>query len=77
MDVSASDVRKYIDQLKSMKWLGLAAHLQRSASASGKKCQIIQVSIITDEEGNPIFWTDPECTGVTPAKNALSWLNSL
>ena len=86
MDLSACEIRKYLDQIKSSKWLGLAVHLQRTALSyrstkaieyDRKKCQIIRVTVVADEDGNPIFWTEPECTNVFPVKNALSFFEKL
>jgi hypothetical protein len=82
MDISAQEIRKYLGQLKSIKWLGLAAHLQRSAladrrSAIETKVQLIRISILVDGDGTPLFWSEPECTPIAPAKNAMNWLNQL
>lgn len=83
MDLSELDIRKYISQLKSTKWLGLAVHLQRAAllerqpSGAAVKCKLVKISIIVDGDGNPLFWTDPDITSIAPAKSAMNWLNEL
>lgn len=65
-------------EIKSDKWLGLVVRLQRLGRTQYlNKCKLIRITIIADEEGNPVLWSEPECTPIEPGSGAKEWLNSL
>ena len=64
--------------IKSDKWLGVIARLQRLGRTQYvTKCKLIRLSILVDEDGNPMVWTEPECTPIEPGSGAKEWLNRL
>lgn len=59
-------------------WASLAARLQRLGKTQYvSKCKLIRITIICDEDGNPMIWSEPECTPIEPGAAAKQWLNQL
>lgn len=64
--------------IKSDKWVGLILRLQRLGKTQYlNKCKLIRFTVICDENGNPVIWSEPECTPIEPGNGAKAWLNSL
>ncbi len=59
-------------------WANLAVRLQRLGKTQYiNKCKLIRLTVICDEEGNPVIWSEPECTPIEPGNGAKEWLNLL
>lgn len=64
--------------LKSDKWIAIAVRLQRLARTQYvNKCKLIRITVIADDDGNPVIWSEPECTPIEPGIGAKEWLNQL
>lgn len=62
--------------IKSDKWLSIVARLQRLARTQYiNKCKMIRITVIADNDGNPMIWSEPECTPIEPGGGAREWLN--
>lgn len=64
--------------VKSDKWLQLVVRLQRLAKTQYiSKCKLIRITVICDEDGNPMTWPEPQCIPMEPGNGAKDWINSL
>lgn len=64
--------------IKSDRWVGLILRLQRLGNTQYiGKCKIIRLSVVCGEDGQPVVWSEPECTPIEPGHSAKAWLNSL
>ena len=60
------------------KWLNIAARLQRIAKTQHvNKCKLLKINVIVSDDGDPIFWPEPECFPIEPGNGANEWLNKL
>lgn len=63
--------------IKSDKWVALILRLQRMGRTQHiNKCKVFRLTVITDEDGSPIVWTEPQCTPIE-GNDAKNWLNQL
>ena len=62
--------------IRSDKWIGLILRLQRMGRTQHiSKCKLIKISVICDEDGNPVWWPEPECVPIEAG--IKDWLNRL
>lgn len=67
-----------IMDIRSDKWVGLILRLQRMGRTQHvNKCKLIRLTVICDEDGNPIIWSEPQCTPMEPGNGTKDWLNQL
>jgi hypothetical protein len=59
-------------------WLKIAARLQRMGKTQHvNKCKLIRINILVSEDGDPMWWPEPECLPIEPGNGAREWLNRL
>lgn len=67
-----------INDIKSPKWINLILLLQQIARTRHlNHHKMLRVTVVVDETGNPILWTEPECSRIDPMNAARDWLNRL
>lgn len=57
-------------------WLSPIRRLQGAAGGQ-RGLAILTISILVDENGNPVCWTDPKRTLIEPRQRAADILNTL
>jgi hypothetical protein len=59
-------------------WLNIAARLQRIGKTQHiNKCKLIRINIMVSEDGDPMWWPEPECLAIEPGNGAKEWLNRM
>jgi len=43
--------------------------LRLRSAVKDQKCSVITLRIVTDEQGQPLLWTEPEITCIEPVAN--------
>lgn len=70
MAINTSDIRP--------EWLQVAMRLQRLAKTQYiNKAKLLNIKIITNGEGSPVFWPEPQCTPIESANGDKDWINQL
>ncbi len=68
-----------LEQTFSQQWINILRRLHMTAKTKHvSHSKLIRFSLIVDTNGNPVAWTDPECTAISPSGDVLKeWLNQL
>lgn len=63
----------------SIKWINILRVLHRIAKTQHvSHSKLIRFSLVVDSGGNPIWWTNPDCTIISPSGDPIQdWLNQL
>lgn len=68
-----------LEQTFSPQWINILRALHRIAKTRHVECnKLIRLSVLVDGDGNPVIWSEPDCTIVSPrGDQAKAWLNQL
>lgn len=50
-------------------WFNVIRRLQSLASTRNRKYAILTIRVLVDEHGNPVTWSEPDCTRLEPMSN--------
>jgi len=53
-------------------WLNVIRRLQSVARHGQCGCAVIGIKVLVDENGTPIFWTNPDCVTLEPKARATA-----
>lgn len=65
--------------IKSDKWVSLILRLQRIGKTQWvNKYKLIRITVICDQEGNPVGWPEPHCIPIeAPGGDDRKWIHLL
>ena len=67
-----------MSEVNSKKWINLLKRLTQVANTEYvNHCKIIKITIVTDNLGNPVAWSEPQCSKVEPMNGGAAWVNLL
>lgn len=65
-------------EINGQKWVNLLKRLTQVANTQHvNHCKVIKITIVTDNMGNPVIWSEPECAKIEPMNSGNAWVNSL